>query len=54
MDKPIKTFAIGMNVGAIDLKYAKEVADYLGSEHHEIIFDKETIFETLEELVAEL
>ena len=30
-DKPIKTFAIGMNTDAIDLKYAKQVADYIGS-----------------------
>lgn len=29
LGKPIKTFAIGMNEDAIDLKYAKEVADYL-------------------------
>ena len=30
---PIKTFAIGMSEDAIDLKYAKEVADYIGSYH---------------------
>ena len=31
--EPIKTFAIGMSEDAIDLKYAKEVADYIGSDH---------------------
>lgn len=31
-DKPIRTFAIGMSGDAIDLKYAKEVADYIGSD----------------------
>ena len=33
LKKPIKTFAIGMSTDAIDLKYAKEVADYIGSDH---------------------
>ena len=31
--QPIKTFAIGMTEDAIDLKYAKQVADYIGSDH---------------------
>ena len=31
-DQPIKTFAIGMDTDPIDLKYAKQVADYLGTE----------------------
>ena len=52
--KPIKTFAIGMNEDAIDLKYAKEVADYIGSEHHEIIINKDIVLESLEEVVAAL
>lgn len=51
---PIKTFAIGMNEDAIDLKYAKEVADYLGSEHHEIIINKDIVLESLEEVIASL
>ena len=54
LDKPIKTFAIGMNEDAIDLKYAKEVADYLGSEHHEIIINKQIVLDSLEEVVASL
>jgi hypothetical protein len=29
---PIRTFAIGMSEDAIDLKYAKQVADYIGAE----------------------
>ncbi len=51
MGKQIKTFAVGMNEDAIDLKYAKEVADYLGSEHHEIIINKDIVLSTLEEVV---
>ena len=29
LKKPIRTFAIGMDTDAIDLKYAKEVADFI-------------------------
>ena len=36
-DKPIRTFAIGMTGDAIDLKYAKQVADFIGSDHSEVI-----------------
>ena len=54
MGKAIKTFAIGMNEDAIDLKYAKEVADYIGSEHHEIIINKQIVLDSLEEVIAAL
>ncbi len=54
MDRPIETFAIGMNEDAIDLKYAKEVADYIGSKHHEIIINKQIVLDSLEEVVAAL
>ena len=50
--KPIKTFAIGMNTDAIDLKYAKEVADYIGSDHTEVIIDKEQVLKAIEPVVA--
>ena len=43
LQKPIETFAIGMDTDAIDLKYAKEVADYIGSNHHEVIITKEDV-----------
>ena len=43
LKKPIKTFAIGMSTDAIDLKYAKEVADYIGSDHREIIITKQDV-----------
>ncbi len=54
LKKPIRTFAIGMNEDAIDLKYAKEVADYIGSDHTEIIMDKSKVISSLEEVVAML
>ncbi|MDD6037564.1 MAG: asparagine synthase B [bacterium] len=52
LDKPIRTFAIGMNTDAIDLKYAKEVADYIGSDHTEVIITKEDVIRALPEVVS--
>ena len=53
-DKPIETFAIGMDTDAIDLKYARQVADYIGSNHHELIMTEQEVLDTLEEVIAEL
>ncbi len=52
--KPIRTFAIGMKTDAIDLKYAAEVADYIGSDHTEIIITKEDVISSLEEVIEVL
>ena len=52
LKKPIKTFAIGMSTDAIDLKYAKEVADYIGSDHREIIITKEDVLKALPDVIA--
>ncbi|MBQ8185168.1 MAG: asparagine synthase B [Lachnospiraceae bacterium] len=49
--EPIKTFAIGMSEDAIDLKYAKQVADHIGSDHKEIIITKKHILSSLETVV---
>lgn len=49
--KPIKTFAIGMSEDAIDLKYAKQVADYIGSEHTEVIIDKNDVINALQNVI---
>lgn len=51
-EKPIRTFAIGMHEDAIDLKYAKEVADYIGSDHTEVIISKEDVLKALEPVIA--
>ena len=50
--KPIRTFAIGMDTDAIDLKYAREVADYIGSDHTEVIISRDDVIEALEPVVA--
>ena len=49
---PIRTFAIGMEKDAIDLKYARQVADYIGSEHTEVLMTPEEVQKTLEPLIA--
>lgn len=48
---PIETFAIGMSEDAIDLKYAKQVADKIGSRHHEILMTPESVIADLEEVI---
>lgn len=50
-DKPIRTFAIGMSEDAIDLKYAKQVADYIHSDHTEVIINKEIVLSSLETVI---
>ncbi|MCR5684684.1 MAG: asparagine synthase B [Lachnospiraceae bacterium] len=54
LNKPIRTFAIGMSTDAIDLKYAKEVADYIGSDHTEVIITSEDVVDALPEVIAML
>ena len=53
-DKPIRTFAIGMESDPIDLKYAKQVADYLGTEHTEVIMTKQDLYDHLKEVIYHL
>ena len=51
LNKKIETFSIGMNTDAIDLKYAKEVSDFIGSNHHEIIITKDDVLNALEHVI---
>ena len=50
--EPIHTFAIGMEKDAIDLKYARQVADYIGSDHTEVYMTREEVLSSLEEVIA--
>ncbi len=52
LNRPIRTFAIGMETDAIDLKYAKIVSDHIGSEHTEVIIGKDDVISSLETVVA--
>ena len=54
LGKPIRTFAIGMSEDAIDLKYAKQVADYLHADHTEVIINRDIVLDALEKVVAML
>lgn len=50
----IKTFAIGMNKDPIDLKYAKEVSEYLVTDHTEVVMTKEDIICSIEKVIYAL
>ena len=52
LKKPIKTFAIGMEKDAIDLRYAREVADYIGADHTEVIMTAEEAVAAVEPVIA--
>ena len=50
-DRPIRTFAIGMDKDAIDLKYARQVADFIGSDHTEVYMTRDEVLVSLETVV---
>ncbi len=50
--KPIPTFAIGMEKDAIDLRYAREVADHIKSDHTEVVISRVDVISALETVVA--
>ena len=50
--KHVRTFAIGMDTDAIDLKYARMVADYIGAEHTEVYMTRQQVLDSLEEVIA--
>ena len=47
----IRTFAIGMSEDAIDLKYAKQVADYIGADHTEVYMTPGEVLSSLEKVI---
>ncbi len=52
LGRHIRTFAIGMEKDAIDLKYAREAADFIGADHTEIHMTRTQVLEALEEVIA--
>jgi asparagine synthase (glutamine-hydrolysing) len=52
LKKPVRTFAIGMDKDAIDLKYAREVADFIGSDHTEVIMTRREVLDNLENVIS--
>ncbi len=49
--EPIRTFAIGMREDAIDLKYARQVAEYIGSVHTEIFMTPDEVLSSLDKVI---
>ncbi len=52
--KKLKSFSIGLNADAPDAAAARKVAEYLGTEHHEIHFTVEEGIEILDKLIWHL
>lgn len=48
---PIRSFAVGMDKDAIDLKYARQVAEYIGSDHTEVIITRQDVLDALPAVV---
>ena len=51
LGRKIRTFAIGMDLDPIDLKYARIAADYIGAEHTAFHMTKEDVLSALEEVI---
>jgi asparagine synthase (glutamine-hydrolysing) len=45
LGRHVRTFAIGMDTDAIDLKYAREAADFIGAEHTEVYMTRQEVLE---------
>jgi asparagine synthase (glutamine-hydrolysing) len=50
---PVKTFSIGMN-GSPDLKYAKKVAKWIGSEHNNVELSEADFLNAIEEVIYKI
>lgn len=50
-EKPLRTFAVGMDTDPIDLKYARIVADHIHSDHTEVIISRQDVIDALEEVI---
>lgn len=49
----LKTFSVGME-GSVDLKYAKMVADHLGTDHHEVIFTEQQMLDGIRDVIKQI
>ena len=47
----VKSFSVGMDPNSLDLKKARAAAEFLGTEHHEVIFTSQEGIELLDELI---
>ncbi len=51
LGRKIRTFAIGMDLDPIDLKYAQIAADYIGAEHTAFHMTREEVLAALDEVI---
>jgi len=54
LKKPITTFSVGLDHNPIDIGYARTVADYLKTDHHEVYFNKADTLGVLDKLIWHL
>lgn len=54
LGKPITTFSVGLDHNPIDIGFARVVADYLKTKHHEVYFNKEDTLGVLDKLIWHL
>ncbi len=54
LKKPITTFSVGLDHNPIDIYYARTVADYIKSDHHEVYFNKDDTLGVLDKLIWHL
>ena len=51
LGRKVRTFAIGMDLDPIDLKYAQIAADYIGAEHTAFQMTQQNVLDALEEVI---
>lgn len=51
LKKPLSTFSVGFHDSPIDLKYARDMANYIKSHHHEYIFDFDEVLSQLHNII---
>tara|TARA_Y100000389_G_scaffold139622_1_gene137383 strand:+ start:8486 stop:10165 length:1680 start_codon:yes stop_codon:yes gene_type:complete len=51
--KTLKTFSVGLK-GSVDIEYARIVADYIKSEHHELILTEKDMLQGIESTIKQL
>jgi asparagine synthase (glutamine-hydrolysing) len=54
LKKTITTFSVGLDHNPIDIGYAKIVADFLKTDHHEVYFNKQDTLGVLDKLIWHL
>lgn len=52
-EQKLHSFSVGLK-GSPDMKYAKKVADYIGTEHHEIVFTIQEGFDAIRSVIYHL